>query len=267
MTSPGVERVLQRLSAPHRCVFLDFGKRMRPVVLSPPWRRRGGCFSLSLGGHCIPNHCSWSAHCAASLSLPSRSPSSPLPSMSSPSSSTVASVGLSSFSIFCIPSRDFWSLGLGVVWPLSEGFVQQSFSFLLRHGVLQAHGGQDGERLSRGSFEQQRLHAVTVQLDGLRPQVQSSGVTLTVEAVTTGPQGTHGKGLEKLVDECVRFDPNGQPFQVGDALNHIHRHGGHLGSFHREREETCRRRRERTILHQLLGFITTKTWLCDFDSP
>ena len=37
---------------------------------------------------------------------------------------------------------------LGVVWPLSEGFVQQSFSFLLRHGVLQAHGGQDGERLS-----------------------------------------------------------------------------------------------------------------------
>ena len=59
----------------------------------------------------IPNHCSWSAHCAASLSLPSRSPSSPLPSMSSPSSSTVASVGLSSFSIFCIPSKDFWSLG------------------------------------------------------------------------------------------------------------------------------------------------------------
>lgn len=59
----------------------------------------------------IPNHCSWSAHCAASLSLPSRSPSSPLPSMSSPSSSTVASAGLSSFSIFCIPSKDFWSLG------------------------------------------------------------------------------------------------------------------------------------------------------------
>lgn len=62
-------------------------------------------------GHCMPNHCSWSAHCAASLSLPSRSPSSPLPSMSSPSSSTVASVGLSSFSIFCMPSKDFWSLG------------------------------------------------------------------------------------------------------------------------------------------------------------
>lgn len=59
----------------------------------------------------IPNHCSWSAHCAASLSLPSRSPSSPLPSMSSPSSSTVASVGLSSFSIFCMPSKDFWSFG------------------------------------------------------------------------------------------------------------------------------------------------------------
>lgn len=37
--------------------------------------------------HCMPNHCSWSAHWAASLSLPSRSPSSPLPSMSSTSSS------------------------------------------------------------------------------------------------------------------------------------------------------------------------------------
>ncbi len=65
----------------------------------------------SAEGHCMPNHCSWSAHCAASLSLPSRSPSSPLPSISSPSSSTVASVGLSSFSIFCMPSRDFWSFG------------------------------------------------------------------------------------------------------------------------------------------------------------
>lgn len=67
--------------------------------------------SLLVEGHCMPNHCSWSAHCAASLSLPSRSPSSPLPSISSPSSSTVASVGLSSFSIFCMPSRDFWSFG------------------------------------------------------------------------------------------------------------------------------------------------------------
>ncbi len=67
--------------------------------------------STSAEGHCMPNHCSWSAHCAASLSLPSRSPSSPLPSISSPSSSTVASVGLSSFSIFCMPSRDFWSFG------------------------------------------------------------------------------------------------------------------------------------------------------------
>lgn len=43
---------------------------------------RGGC-----APHCMPNHCSWSAHWAASLSLPSRSPSSPLPSMSSTSSS------------------------------------------------------------------------------------------------------------------------------------------------------------------------------------
>lgn len=42
---------------------------------------------LSSCPHCIPNHCSWSAHWAASLSLPSRSPSSPLPSMSSTSSS------------------------------------------------------------------------------------------------------------------------------------------------------------------------------------
>ncbi len=82
--------------------------------------RERGCFSevlklnslsASAEGHCMPNHCSWSAHCAASLSLPSRSPSSPLPSISSPSSSTVASVGLSSFSIFCMPSRDFWSFG------------------------------------------------------------------------------------------------------------------------------------------------------------
>lgn len=212
----------------------------------------------------MPNHCSWSAHCAASLSLPSRSPSSPLPSMSSPSSSTVASVGLSSFSIFCIPSKDFWSLGsrlqggrhtlafikmdrffwddagsersperyavlihgfleiadghqeisqhpvqdtvaligqgaaeeldplfvllfptlvrtraaqrapghgkpaagvrrlhteqlghldhgFGVVGSLGQSSVQQGFSLLLRHGVLQTHRGEDGQRLRVGS--------------------------------------------------------------------------------------------------------------------
>lgn len=55
-------------------------------------RRLGSREALRAGGarscpHCMPNHCSWSAHWAASLSLPSRSPSSPLPSMSSTSSS------------------------------------------------------------------------------------------------------------------------------------------------------------------------------------
>lgn len=84
----------------------------------------------------MPNHCSWSAHWAASLSLPSRSPSSPLPSMSSPSSSTVASVGLSSFSIFCIPSKDFWSLG---------SRLQGGKHTLLQKHNLQTHANVRGE--------------------------------------------------------------------------------------------------------------------------
>lgn len=157
----------------------------------------------------------------------------------------------------------FFDHSLSVVGPLSQRFVQQGFGFLLRHGVLQAHGGKNGQGLSvspqglvdvighphslsdpigcqvtinqtcdettimtrlrgcatagskrtfvtveatgrqahglsemddgfldaahvsqRCPLQEEGLHTVAVQLNGLGSQVQRSGVTLTVEAVT-----------------------------------------------------------------------------------
>lgn len=41
--------------------------------------------------------------------------------------------------------------GFGVVGPLGQSLVQQALGLLLGHRVLQAHRGQDGERLRVGS--------------------------------------------------------------------------------------------------------------------
>jgi len=47
------------------------------------------------------------------------------------------------------------------------------------------------------------------------------------------------------VDEGVRFDPDGEPVQVGGALDHVHGHGCHLSPLHRERQEAWGTRVER----------------------
>ena len=52
------------------------------------------------------------------------------------------------------------------------------------------------------------------------------------------PDGVNGSGVIPRVHKSVRFDPHRQPVQVGDTLDHIHSHGGHFGTFHRERQQT-----------------------------